>query len=159
MEHRIPPLIRCRGIDLGDGNYTGCAYGSGEIRQLTGPLDCPTCNGSGYEGVTATFIPHAEFGDPDCCGVLFGIVEGEYGLIGCNECDAVVRAVLSKDLQGTLTEMELSLDTCSEMCPRCKAVNLIVGFSEVRAYTCRSCGEVVRLSDDPGIDVFFGPEA
>jgi hypothetical protein len=26
------------------------------------------------------------------------------------------------------------------------------------AYTCRGCGRLVRLSDDPGVEKFFGPE-
>ena len=89
---RYRPLKRCRGIPIGDGNYTGCAYGSGEIRVLTGQRDCPTCNGSGHEGVTATWNPHSEFGDPECCGFLFGVTDGDQGYIGCNDCDAVVRA-------------------------------------------------------------------
>lgn len=132
MAHSIPALKRCR-----------CAYGRGELRPLTGPMDCPTCNGSGYEGVTAMFIPHSDFGEPECCGLLFGIVEGELGLVGCNDCDAVVRVVPAVELQATLTQMELSLDTCSEMCPHCGHVNLIVGFSKMLAYTCRECGEAV----------------
>ena len=36
MGHSIAPLRRCRGIPLGEGNYTGRAYGSGEGTQLTG---------------------------------------------------------------------------------------------------------------------------
>jgi hypothetical protein len=67
-------------------------------------------------GVTATFLPHSDFGDPECCGCLFGITQGgQEGFIGCNECDAVVRVVPANELQAALTEMQLSLDTCSEM--------------------------------------------
>jgi hypothetical protein len=121
-------------------------------------MECPTCNGSGYEGVTATFIPHSDFGDAECCGLLFGIIEDEHGLIGCNDCDAIVQIVPANELQSTLTQMELSVDTCAEKCPHCKSVNLIVGFSKMFAYTCRNCEEVVRLSDDPQIKRFFGPE-
>jgi uncharacterized protein (DUF983 family) len=54
--------------------------------------------------------------------------------------------------------MELTLDFCSEECPHCGKVNLITGFSVTMAYTCRGCGELVRLSDDPDVDRFFGTE-
>ena len=47
LPRRVP---RCRGIPIGDGNYTGCAYGYGDVRPFTGPCDCPVCNGSGIEG-------------------------------------------------------------------------------------------------------------
>src|SRR4051794_8126954 len=47
---RAFPPPRCRGIPIGDGNYTGCAYGDGDLPPFTGPQDCPTCNGSGIEG-------------------------------------------------------------------------------------------------------------
>jgi hypothetical protein len=116
---------------------------------LTEPMDCPACNGSGYEGVTATFIPHMDFGDPECCGMLYGVTVGERGLIGCNECHAIVREVLADELQGTLTGMELSLDTCTKKCPHCGSVNLIVGFSKMLSYTCQKCGKVVKLVSDP----------
>jgi hypothetical protein len=128
----------------------------GEFKPLTGPLDCSTCNGSGYEGVTARFIPHMHFGDPECCGFLFGIVVGEFAYVGCNDCHAILLEVSADELQGTLTEMELTLDTCTEQCPHCKSVNLIVGFSKMFAYTCKNCGEIVKLVVDPNVERFFG---
>ena len=145
----IPPLQRCRGVPLGTGNFTGCAYGTGEIRALTGPMDCPTCNGSGYEGVTATWLPHQNFGDPDCSGFLFGITSDDMGYIGCNDCDGVVRVLPASKLQGALDEMELSMESCTEICPHCGKVNLFVGFSTMLIYTCRECGEPVKLGPDP----------
>jgi len=45
----LRPFRRCRGIPIGDGNYTGCAYGDGSVRPFESPCDCPTCNGSGIE--------------------------------------------------------------------------------------------------------------
>lgn len=45
----LPDRPRCRGIELPDGNFTGCAYGYGDCEPFTGPCDCPTCNGSGIE--------------------------------------------------------------------------------------------------------------
>jgi len=76
----LPPPPRCRGIPLGDGNYTGCAYGYGDVAPFTGPRDCPVCDGSGIEGRIETTLPHSDFGDPDCCGCLNGIMRG-IGLI------------------------------------------------------------------------------
>jgi hypothetical protein len=37
-------------------------------------------------------------------------------------------------------------------------VNLFPGFSMTMTYTCRGCGELVRLSDGRDIDRIFGPE-
>ena len=63
------------------------------------------------------------------------------------------------DLERTLSEMELTLDFVSEICPRCGKANVMSGFSAMMAYTCRECGEVVRLSDDPDVERFLGPKA
>src|SRR5712671_2325448 len=86
-----PPL--CRGIPLDDGNYTGCAYGYGDITPLTGPCDCPVCHGSGYENVVGTILPHSDFGDPECCGCLNAVVHGDQADVVCNECGAILRSV------------------------------------------------------------------
>jgi hypothetical protein len=48
--------------------------------------------------------------------------------------------------------------TATEMCPHCGKVNIFPGWSSMMAYTCRGCGALVRLSDDPGVERFFGPE-
>jgi hypothetical protein len=31
------------------------------------------------------------------------------------------------------------------------------GFSQMEVYTCRECGELIRLADGPDIDQIFGP--
>ncbi len=103
-----------------------------------------------------TTLPHSSFGDPDCCGCLNGIICGDQADIVCNECEAIVRTVPVADLQQTFDEMELTLEMDSAMCPHCGAVNLFPGFSRILAFTCKECGEVARLSDDPDIDRFFG---
>jgi hypothetical protein len=143
----FPDPPRCRGIPLGDGNYTGCQYGYGDITPLTGPCDCPVCNGSGFEGVLGTFIPHSSFGDPDCCGCLNGVINGESADIVCNECGLTIQTVPAADLQRTLAEMELRLDVAGEICPHCKAVNLFPGFSRMLAFICKECGKGVALSE------------
>jgi len=35
----LPDPPRCRGIALGNGEYSGCAYGYGDIEPFTGPRD------------------------------------------------------------------------------------------------------------------------
>ena len=44
-------------------------------------------------------IPHADFGDRECCACLFGIVRGDQAEIRCNECAALIRTVPVSDLQ------------------------------------------------------------
>jgi hypothetical protein len=86
-------------------------------------------------------------------------MRGDEADITCNECGAIVRTVPVPDLQRTYDEIELSLDaTATEMCPRCGRVNIFPGWSSMMAYTCRGCGNIVRTSDDPNIEKFFGPE-
>ena len=63
------------------------------------------------ENIVGTTLPHSDFGDPDCCGCLNGIVHGDHADIVCNECGAVVRTVPAGDLERTLDEMELTLET------------------------------------------------
>ena len=140
----LPDPPRCRGLLLPDGNYTGCAFGYGDVPPFTPPCDCPTCNGSGYEGPVGTALPHADFGDPECCGCLCGTIREQQADIVCNECGTVVRTVPVADLQRTLDDMELTLDVCTEMCPHCGKVNVFPGFSEMHAYTCRECGRAVQ---------------
>jgi hypothetical protein len=47
----------------------------------------------------------------------------------CKECDSVVRTIPSTDLQQTLTEVELTLDVSSVICPHCGAVELVPRLS------------------------------
>lgn len=46
----LPHPPRCKGVPIGDCNYTGCLYGYGDVRPFTGSCHCPVCNGSGFEG-------------------------------------------------------------------------------------------------------------
>jgi len=98
--------------------------------------------------VSRPFLPHADFGAPDCGGCLNGIIRGEQANIECNECGAVVRNVAAADLQRTLDEMELSLVMCTAMCPHCGKVNIFPGFSEMISYTCQECGRAVESDDE-----------
>lgn len=84
-------------------------------------------------------LPHQDFGEPDCCGGLAGIIRSDdHGIadVICNECDAMIRTVPTAALEQTLTEMELTLDMAAEMCPHCGAVNRILGFCSLMVFTC-----------------------
>jgi len=48
-----------------DGGYTD---GMHEVLDFKGP-----------------FLPHSDFGDPDCCGFLYGVVRGDQADLTCNE--------------------------------------------------------------------------
>jgi hypothetical protein len=91
-----------------------------------------------------TLLPHSSFGDPDCCGCLYGVRRGDHAEILCNECGVIVRTLPLDDLEKTFTEMELTLDVSSAMCPHCGSVYLLPGFSDMFIFTCRSCGRVVQ---------------
>jgi ribosomal protein S27E len=106
--------------------------------------------------IVPTILPHSSFGDPECCGCLHAVVEGEQAEILCNECGSILLAVPAADLDKTLSEMELTLDVATEKCPHCRSVNLLPGFSKLLVFTCRNCERVVRLSDGPDIERFFG---
>ena len=105
--------------------------------------DCPVCNGSGFEGHIETTLPQSDFGHPECCGCLNGVIRGDQADIVCNECGTVLRTVPAANGEQTLTEMEITLEVATEMCPHCGSVNLFPGFSKMLAFTCRQCGKAV----------------
>ena len=95
--------------------------------------------------VFGTVLPHSDFGDPECCGCLAGVLCDDHAEITCNECGNVVRTVPAQDLQRRIDDMELSLDIATAKCPNCEAVHLAPGFSKLMAFVCRECGEAVKL--------------
>jgi hypothetical protein len=97
--------------------------------------------------VSRPFLPHADFGAPDCSGCLLANVRGDEAEITCNECGAILRTVALADLQRTLDEMELSLVMCTALCPHCGKVNIFPGFSEIDAYICQECGRAVETGE------------
>jgi ribosomal protein S27E len=128
----LPPPPQCRGIPLGDGNYTGCACGYGDLAPFTGPRDCPVCNGSGFEGPIETTLPHSEFGDPECCGCLNSVIRGDQADIVCNECGTVLRTVPAANVGQTLTELEIALDVaakCARIADRSISSRAFLGCS------------------------------
>src|SRR6266849_7752656 len=117
-----------------------------------GRANCPVCNGSGFEGPIETTLPHSDFGDPDCCGCLNGVIRGDQADIVCNECGTVLRTVHATNVGQTLTELEITLEVASEMCPHCGSVNLFPGlFQNARVHLSavrkgRSASGVVSLA-------------
>jgi hypothetical protein len=101
------------------------------------------------DAIETTTMPHACFGDPDCCGCLAGLTEGDRADIVCNECSTVILSVPAPSLRGTLDGLELSLEVATAICPHCGVVNLLSGFSRVIAFTCRECGRGAEPPTDP----------
>jgi hypothetical protein len=90
-------------------------------------------------------VPHSDYGDPECCGLIFAEIRGEEADLVCNECGIVIRTVAAGEADKVLLEMSLEQGFASEMCPHCGQVNLIPGFSEMIAFTCRYCGRAVDV--------------
>jgi hypothetical protein len=87
-----------------------------------------------------TTIPHADFGDPECCGCLVTEVHGDIAVISCDECGTVLKTIPASELQHTLDEMESKLDLAVARCRYCGAVNLQPGFDRLVAFVCDRCG-------------------
>lgn len=78
----------------------------------------------------ATLIPHADFGDPSCCGCLTGELQDDIAVISCEECGAVVRRVAASDFQRTIEQMEVSLDLAVERCSNLARLISCLGLNE-----------------------------
>ena len=84
--------------------------------------------------IVGTTISHSDFGDPECCGCLNGIIERDRADIVCNECGAIVATVATGALRRTLDQMELTLDVATAICPHCGAVHMSSGLSKLIAF-------------------------
>jgi hypothetical protein len=51
-----------------------------------------------------TIIPHAQFGAPECRGLLAGKPGEDLSEISCNECGAVLAYIVPEDLRRVLAE-------------------------------------------------------
>jgi hypothetical protein len=98
-------------------------------------------------------MPHSCFGDDDRCGCLEGFIRGDEADIVCNECGGLMLTVPTVDLERTLTEMELTLDICSELCPHCGKANGISGFR--KSWRTRAAS-AEKSSDCPMIPMSSG---
>ena len=104
-------------------------------------------------------VPHSDYGDPDCCGIIMPFRNGEYidlkrnpGTadvdLMCNECAAVLRTVPVTEVEAPLLRMSMEQGVCSETCPVCGELNVVPGWTAMEAFTCRFCGSGVKV-DQP----------
>jgi hypothetical protein len=91
-------------------------------------------------------IAHADYGDPECPGLLLQEERGNETDIRCNECGFILKTVTTADTRYTMDELELAGDVASEKWPHCGSGNLFPGFSRMLAFTCRNCGKGVGLA-------------
>ena len=91
-------------------------------------------------------VPHADYGDPECCGIIMPVERGDQADLVCNECGAIISSVCLDEADLTLLRMAMSGGFCSETCPHCGELNTFPGFGSVDAYPCRHCdlGVIVR---------------
>jgi hypothetical protein len=86
-------------------------------------------------------VPHEDYGDPNCCGIIMLIDRGDQTDLVCNECGAVIGSVAAQEAEATLLRMAMSGGFCSETCPHCGELNTFPGFSSMEAYTCSHCDQ------------------
>jgi hypothetical protein len=101
-------------------------------------------------------VPHSSYGDPDCCGIIMPTRGGVWVRLAtdrdtadielmCNECGFVYGTVPAAEAEAVLLRMAMEEGVCSERCPHCGEMNVILGFSSLEAFTCRFCGQGVKV--------------
>ena len=96
-------------------------------------------------------VPHSEYGDTECCGIIMAFRNGEHVYrnrnpgtadvdLMCNECGAVLSTVPVADAQPTLLRLAMAEGVCSETCPHCGELNVFPGWSAMIAFHCRCSG-------------------
>lgn len=144
---------RCRGVPLGDGHFTGCAFGDGGAPPFEPPLDCPICKGSGIEP-DPNLPPAAppfdasgwEFYCEECATFRearradeHDATDGHpYHELVCNTCHSILLT-----FQRPSPGIKPAPDVASAMCPHCGRVNLFPGLTAVLGYVCHECGRPV----------------
>jgi hypothetical protein len=91
-------------------------------------------------------VPHSDHGDSECCGLILPVLRGDIADFVCNECGVVIRSVSVRDADRVLSEMSLDQGFATEMCPHCRQVNILPGFTDMIVFTCRYCGRAVDVS-------------
>jgi hypothetical protein len=91
-------------------------------------------------------VPHADYGDQECCGIIMPVERGDQADLVCNECGAIICSVAVEEAGPTLLRMAMSGGFCSETCPHCGELNTFPGFSSKEAYTCRHCDQGVAVN-------------
>jgi hypothetical protein len=131
---------RCRGVPLGGGHFTGCAFGDGGAQPFEPPVDCPICKGSGIEPKDepgpVPFDPAGwNFFCEECdafrearrMDARDAINDSLYHEFVCNTCHSILLT-----FQQPTPDVKPAPDVASAMCPHCGSVNLFP-----RDYHCR----------------------
>ena len=90
-------------------------------------------------------VPH----EPDCDGFWMVVERGDMAEIKCNSCGEVIDTVPIERVGSRLMELAGAEMMCSALCPQCGALNLFPGYSVIKAFICRKCGEEVNV-EGPG---------
>src|SRR4051812_45535777 len=93
-------------------------------------------------------LGHADWGDPDCCGIIVPLERDNVTDLKCTECGAVLKTIPTGEASAELDRMEAAGDVASAQCPHCGAVHLAPGLTTLLAFVCRECGEGV--TNPPG---------
>jgi hypothetical protein len=96
------------------------------------------------------FLPHSDFGDPECCGFLLPVRSGDQAELVCNECGVTMHRMTAADLKRKIAEMEFQFvgTPARAVCPHCGKVNEQPGFPELFAFVCSHCGEGIGVPHD-----------
>jgi uncharacterized protein (DUF983 family) len=70
---------------------------------------------------------------------------GDKADLVCNECGTNFGTLAADAAEKTLIDMSLQQGLATEMCQHCRQVNLFPGFDKMLAYTCRHCGQGVKV--------------
>jgi hypothetical protein len=92
-------------------------------------------------------VPHEFIRGVDCDGYLVVEKRGELADLVCNECGEIVRTLVPlNEVELVLAEMLFRTgEVTSHECPPCGHLNVLPGFSEMKAYVCFECGEGVSV--------------
>src|SRR5262252_4903097 len=97
-------------------------------------------------------VPHEVATGADCDGCLIIEERGDVAYLKCNSCGVVVDTVPIGRAGQRLMELA-SDEICCEWCPHCGTLNTFPGFSAIKAFICRKCGEEVNV-ERPASDSF-----
>jgi hypothetical protein len=131
------PLPRCRGIPVGDGNCTAARMVMVTLLHLPGRAIALSVTGRGSKAPSKQPCRIQTLAIRTAAAVWNGVIRGHQADIVCNECGNVLRTVPLANVGQTLTELEITLEVATEMCPHCGSVNLFPGFAKMLAFTCR----------------------
>ena len=123
---------------------------SGDCGRMLTRVSARDTGRRGPTPVRRPFLPHQSCGDPDCCGLSWGVLRADQpdtaDIIG-NDCKAIVRTVPGRR-SATHSERD-GINPRRGECttPPLRKRESISGVSEMLVFVCNECGESVRISD------------